>query len=52
MIDGQRFWEGYSFVIARGVFFGTLGALMVQGLIRLAWSGVRALWAKYGHRIY
>lgn len=52
MIDGEKFWEGYSLIIARGVFLGTLGAFAVRGLVRLAWGGVRALWAKYGHRIY
>ena len=51
MIDGQKFWEGYSFVTARGVFFGTLGAYTVVGCVRLLWSGVRALWAKYGHQV-
>ncbi len=52
MIDGEKFWEGYSLIIARGVFLGTLGALLVQGCVRLLGSGVRALWDRYGHRIY
>ena len=52
MIDGKAFWNGYTLIVARGVFLGTLGAYAVVGLARLAADGIRALWRRYGHRIY
>ena len=52
MSTGASILGGMSLTIAGGVFLGTLGAFAVRGLVRLAAQGVRALWAKYGHRIY
>ena len=52
MFDAGKFWEGYSLIVAQGVFLGTVAAMLVQGLARLAWLGIKALWSKYGHRIY
>ena len=52
MATGLMLLAGFSMPVAGGVFLGTLGAFAVRGLVRLSWMGVRALWAKYGHRIY
>lgn len=52
MLNAGKFWEGYSLIVAQGVFLGTIGAMLVQGLARLAWLGVTALWTKYGPRTW
>ena len=52
MLDAGKFWTGYSLIIAQGVFLGTLLAMVVQGMGRLAWLGIKELWKRYGHRIY
>ncbi len=52
MFDAGVLWHGAALVIAQGVFIGTLAAMFVQGLVRLAWLGIKALWNKYADRIY